>query len=360
MAWRIILLTLVAGTVAIMGTANKILASDYSSASFIVRDPTASQGGITSGSSSSYQMRGSFGDTAPGRGTSSSYADASGFHNYDDTAPLTGVVNDGTGADIDQQVSMTALSANWSGFSDLESGIAKYEYRLRRQIDNNCWDATANAWATCDVWNNTGLAATITVSNIALLLRTGTLYDTCVRATNNVSLVSTVICSNGVSVTPSLSLGLNANTLALPDLNPANSWDASAATALTIQSNSYSGYNVYVTKTSLLRSIRNPAYTITDLSDSGCVGTAVAWPGPTNFGISSTATIDSNKFNVSGTRYCAIPNSGTGLNIANRIGPILGAQVSDSFTINYRATATGSQPADTYQTQVEYTVVAQY
>ena len=322
-------------------------ATDYTSPSFIIRDPTAGQGGITSGSSTSYQMRGSLGEPTEGTGASGSYSVNGGFHYYDDTAPIVGTVNDGTGADIDQQAAMNSIAANWSGFSDPESGIAKYEYRLRRQIDSNCWDAVGNVWSACDVWNSVGTATTMSVSNVNLLLRTGTLYDTCVRATNNAGMVSTVVCSNGVAVIPSLTFGLDASSLLLPELSPANSWDASATSTLTVQSNSFSGYNVYATKTTALKSKRNPSYTISDLADSGCVGTAVAWPGPTNFGITSTSTIDSNKFNSAGTKYCAIPASGTSLGIANRVGPVTGAAANDSFSVTYRATATGSQPADT-------------
>ena len=335
-------------------------ATDYTSPSFIIRDPTTNQGGLTSGSSTSFQMRGSLGEPAEGSGASGSYTVNGGFHYYDETAPIVGTVSDGSGADIDQQAAMNVISANWSGFSDPESGIAKYEYRLRRQIDNNCWDAVGNIWSACDVWNSVGTATTMSISNANLLLRTGTLYDTCVRATNNVALVSIIVCSNGLSIIPSLTFGLDASSLLLPELSPANSWDASATSALTIQSNSFSGYNVYVTKTTLLRSKRNPTYSISDLVDSGCAGTAVTWPGPTNFGITSTSTIDSNKFNTGGSKYCAIPASGTSLGVANRVGPVTGGAVTDNFNVTYRVTATGSQPADTYQTQVEYTVVPQY
>ena len=48
----------------------------------------------------------------------------------DVTAPTTGTVNDGTGEDITTTTSTTTLSANWTGFSDANSGIANYEYTI--------------------------------------------------------------------------------------------------------------------------------------------------------------------------------------------------------------------------------------
>ena len=44
----------------------------------------------------------------------------------DPTAPtVTGVPNDGSGADIDYQTSASTLSANWAGvFADADTGIA--------------------------------------------------------------------------------------------------------------------------------------------------------------------------------------------------------------------------------------------
>lgn len=44
----------------------------------------------------------------------------------DDSPPLSGVVNDGAGADIDEQPADQTLRANWSGFEDPQSGVSHY------------------------------------------------------------------------------------------------------------------------------------------------------------------------------------------------------------------------------------------
>jgi hypothetical protein len=48
----------------------------------------------------------------------------------DDTPPTAGTVNDGLGADVNFQSSMSSITANWSGFADLDSGIASYAWAI--------------------------------------------------------------------------------------------------------------------------------------------------------------------------------------------------------------------------------------
>src|SRR5204863_412005 len=48
----------------------------------------------------------------------------------DASAPTAGTVNDGTGPDKNFQSSTSTLSANWSGFSDPQSGIASYDWAI--------------------------------------------------------------------------------------------------------------------------------------------------------------------------------------------------------------------------------------
>ena len=48
----------------------------------------------------------------------------------DHDAPQAGIVNDGTGSDVDFQSVNNRLSANWNGFSDGIKGSGIVEYRL--------------------------------------------------------------------------------------------------------------------------------------------------------------------------------------------------------------------------------------
>jgi PKD repeat protein len=105
----------------------------------------------------------------------------------DTSAPTAGTVNDGTGADIDIQASTTTISANWSGFSDLESGIAGYEWAI----------GTTPGGMDIQPFTNVGLATTAT--NDALALTNGGAYYVSVRATNAAGL-QTLVTSDGVTV----------------------------------------------------------------------------------------------------------------------------------------------------------------
>jgi predicted GH43/DUF377 family glycosyl hydrolase len=67
---------------------------------------------------------------------------------YDNTSPTAGSVNDGVSTDIDSITSASELSANWSGFADLLSGIASYQYSIGSsagQIDTLGWTTNGSA-----------------------------------------------------------------------------------------------------------------------------------------------------------------------------------------------------------------------
>ena len=105
----------------------------------------------------------------------------------DPTPPtVTGVPNDGAGADIDYQISTTTLSANWAGvFADPDTGIAGYE-----------WAVGTTAGGT----NILGYTAvgTATSASGSLSMTSGTKYYVTVRATNGGGLQSTAT-SDGVT-----------------------------------------------------------------------------------------------------------------------------------------------------------------
>ncbi len=356
---RKILSTLAAILLLTMGSV--AVAEDFSSGSFTVKDPVIGQGALNNASSSSYQNSGGSGDAASGNSSSGSFGAESGGQEFDTTEPVTGTVSDGAGADVDSQTSMTTIQANWSGWSDPESGISLYEYKLQREVDNQCWDATGNSWSACNVWNANGTSTSYSSSHANLALRTGTNYITCVRATNNANLVSSAVCSDGVGISPSTTLSYS-TTANIPALNPANSWNATANTVITIVTNAYNGYIVYGSKTDLLRSLSSPSKTISDISDGGCSGSAVPWPGGGGFGFTSSDDIDGNKFTTA-TKYCNFPTTITptlGRQVADRVSAITGAAATDNHTITYRTQVTTAQESGQYQTGIIYTIIPQY
>lgn len=103
------------------------------------------------------------------------------------TAPVGGTVNDGTSADSDHQASLNTISANWSGFSDTESGIVSYE-----------WAIGTTAGGT-DVQPFVSIALSTLAMNSSITLANGQTYFVTIRATNGAGLQS-VRTSDGVTV----------------------------------------------------------------------------------------------------------------------------------------------------------------
>ncbi|MBI4564437.1 MAG: hypothetical protein HY716_07075, partial [Planctomycetes bacterium] len=105
--------------------------------------------------------------------------------------PTAGIVNDGTGADIDTQTSTTTIHANWSGFSAASGDpIASYEW------------AIGSAFGLTDIqaWTEVGLVTS--ASNSSLSLTVGTTYYFQVRAISDLGLTSQASSTDGVKVAP--------------------------------------------------------------------------------------------------------------------------------------------------------------
>jgi uncharacterized membrane protein YgdD (TMEM256/DUF423 family) len=115
-----------------------------------------------------------------------------GSQNYtiyvDGTPPTAGSAADGPGADVDFQTSATTVSANWSGFIDVESGIAGYR------------------WAIGTTPGGTDVQPFTTVGNVpgasasGLSLTDGTTYFVSVRAFDQAGNQSPAAVSDGVTV----------------------------------------------------------------------------------------------------------------------------------------------------------------
>ncbi len=111
----------------------------------------------------------------------------------DTTPPVAGTVNDGwTPPDVDAQLSVTTVSANWSGFSDPESGITGYEWAI----------GTTSGGQQILPFTPLGpqTSASTSAVDLVLALANGSTVYVTVRGTNGAGLTTTAT-SDGVTVT---------------------------------------------------------------------------------------------------------------------------------------------------------------
>ena len=111
------------------------------------------------------------------------------------TAPTTGTVYDGLTSGVDSfqnNGSLTALSANWDGFSDAASGITNYDYAI----------GTTQGGIDIKTWTAVTTSTSVTANTLSLA--TSIVYYFSVRATDGAGNVATVIYSNGQNVAPVL------------------------------------------------------------------------------------------------------------------------------------------------------------
>jgi len=154
------------------------------------------------------------GENAAQDGVGNNNAAASQFSLiYDTTPPSVGVVNDGSGDDIDYQGSTTTIETNWSGFSDAGSGIGSYEWAIKTVLG----PILTNVQDWVDIGSNTH------AENSMLSLTDGKTYYIFVRATDAAGNLSQEIFSDGVAVTTvapqptiSSSEGSQTNTSPIP------------------------------------------------------------------------------------------------------------------------------------------------
>jgi FG-GAP-like repeat len=114
------------------------------------------------------------------------------FTLHDTTPPTAGSANDGTGADIDFQPYTTSIAANWTGFSDVGSRIATYQWAIGTTPGGS------------DVQAFTSVGTRTSAMNSLLNLTEGATYYVSVKATDN-SGNSRVFSTNGVTIVPAAS-----------------------------------------------------------------------------------------------------------------------------------------------------------
>ncbi len=102
--------------------------------------------------------------------------------------PTGGAVTDGPNADIDFQVSLTAITATWSGFTDGDgTGIDRYEWAI----------GTTPGGQQVMAFTTTGISGT-QATRSGLTLTSGTTYYVSVRAIDKVGNLGTAAVSDGV------------------------------------------------------------------------------------------------------------------------------------------------------------------
>ena len=106
----------------------------------------------------------------------------------DVTPPLTGIINDGSGDDIEFTSSTTTLSANWLGFSDTVSSIVNYQVAL----------GDSATMANIVAWDSVGMSTVVTIDTLTLI--NADTYYFSVQATDLAGNVSTIIPSNGITI----------------------------------------------------------------------------------------------------------------------------------------------------------------
>lgn len=281
----------------------------------------------------------------------------------DTSAPTSGTVNDGTGADQDwNDGSLTSLSANWNSFDSSASGLQKYEFAIRRLSDGYYWNtAGGGAWQSGEVWYDNGTSTTATVSS--LNLKTSAFYFFSVKATDNAGNTATAVNSNGQQVLPTLSFALSSNNISFTNLSGSNDWTDTDYIDLTTSTNASAGYSIFA---SMLSPLTSPNYSSESIqSYAGTWETPTTWnSGVYGFGYTSSDTLvgGSNRF-ASGTKYTGFPsppNSNVVADNTNTINGSTGAVVDEIFRIFYKVAVSTIQTATTYTGSITYTVTANY
>ncbi len=279
----------------------------------------------------------------------------------DTSAPTGGTVYDGSSSGVDAAfgtTSVSALSANWSGFSSDISGLSRYDYSI---------GTTAGA---TDVrgWTNNGTNTSVTASGLSL--HTSQKYYVNVRAVDVAGNVQSGVSSDGQMVLPSLSFGLSSGNITFNSLNAGNSYTDTQSADITTSTNAYGGYVVRAFATGNLTA---GAFSIPGFS-GGSYSAPDAWQAGDNglgYTSSDTSVQGVNKFQAAtcpgGSAFaspgCFAPFSLSqpGDIVADHEPVASGVAITDdTYTITYKITAPATQAATRYTANVVYSVVPVY
>ena len=280
----------------------------------------------------------------------------------DDTPPTAGTVADGpSGPDIAfNDGSLTEMSANWTAFADVTSGIATYEYSV------------GTSTGATDIRDWTTVGASTTTTDSGLVLHTGQIYVFNVRATDIAgNTMVTSASSDGQVVLPTLTVSTSSSAIQLGNFNPENDLTQIRTATVTVDTNAFNGFVILMYSLSFLRSVDNPAVIIPDFS--GTYAAPAEWgPNDTGWGYGvGDCDVNGGLFwTGSGgppcngnAKYARITQSSPGDVVGDHTALVTGATgavVGEEFTITLRATTTAAQQFADYATSLVFIVVPSY
>ena len=279
----------------------------------------------------------------------------------DTLAATGGTVYDGTSVGVDTDFndgSLSALSANWSGFDANASGLLRYEYSIGTSVGGT------------QVVNWTTNSTTTSVTASGLTLQTSVMYYFNVRAVDNAGNVQTpVISSSGQTVAPTLTFSVSPSSVTFSNLNSGNSFNDTENTTLTTSTNAYNGYVVRAFLSGLLTSTLY-ADTISNFDGGSYVSPDEWLAGDRGFGYTSSDTsVQGN--NIFGSTpclgggdppcYAPFATSAPGDIVADHTSTVSGTPISnEAFTVTYQVKTGADQVASPYSTTVIYTITPVY
>lgn len=269
----------------------------------------------------------------------------------DTTAPSTGTVYDGTTTNVESSYndgSLTAISANWSGFSATVSGLNYYEYSV----------GTSAGDTSLVNWTNNSTTTSVTASG--LNLHTNQYYYFNVRATDNAGNVSSVVSSSGQQVLPQLTFSLGSSSISFSNLNSSNNLQDTKSLTVTTSTNAYGGYVISQYAGGLLTngSVTIPMFSAGSYASPASWGSGLCSGSSCGFGYTSSDTTinGSNKFG-SATLYAPFSQTAPGDVVADHTAAIngtSGAVSNESFTITCKLAVSKLQQSTTYTGTIYY------
>ena len=255
-------------------------------------------------------------------------------------------------------VSLTTMSANWSGFTDATSGVVSYEYSV---------GTTADA---TDIKSWTGVGPFLNATDSGLVLNTGQTYFFNVRATDVAgNTMTSSVSSDGQAVEPTLTVTLSDTQISLGSFDTSNDLTQVKTITVTVSTNAYNGFDIKMFETDYLRSEITPAIIIADFS-AGTYASPAEWgTGDAGWGFNTDdCDLNSGAFwtgpsCTGNAKYAPITQTEPGNVVGAHTALVTGATgpvASEQFVITLRATTTVSQEIATYSTGLVFGVVPKY
>lgn len=256
--------------------------------------------------------------------------------NVDWTVPIDPTVADGISTDIDTFYVNTEITANWSGASDPNSGVASYEYAV----------GTTAGGTNIVNWTSNGSATNVTHTGLSLTYNT--MYYVSVRTTDGAGLTSTGASSNGQylkqpSQPPIASFTTSSTTVCAGDQIQLNNNSTNATSySWTTSGGTLSGTTA-----------TNPTLTVSS-SGSYTIQLAATGPGGTN---NSSQTI--NVTVIQAPIAAATPNSTSFILPSATLTFTNSSSNATSYFWNFGDgnTSTASNPSNSYTSAGTYNVM---